>query len=119
MMEERQWSAVELEALALLGLAITPHSDPANGWGYTWQGREWIGPFSTPDAAIHAAFTEARQALQFRNEYAWVVYAQSGEYRQFNGESWVQMDRSQKRYRRDIETSDVEAQARQDWSNDE
>ena len=31
MMEEHQWSLAELQALTLLGLAITPHSDPANG----------------------------------------------------------------------------------------
>jgi hypothetical protein len=119
MMEEHQWSPEELQALALLGLEITPHSDPADGWGYTWQGRAWAGPFPTPDAAIHAAFTEAQQALQFRSEFAWALTAQSGEQRQFTGESWVQVDESQKRYRRDIEASDVEAQARQDWSNDE
>jgi hypothetical protein len=46
-------------------------------------------PFSTPDAAIHAAFAEALQALPFRNEYSWVVAAQPGERRQFNGESWA------------------------------
>ncbi|HKF35442.1 MAG TPA: hypothetical protein VKB35_00970 [Ktedonobacteraceae bacterium] len=118
-MKERQWSADELQALALRGLAITPHSDAANGWGYTWQGRECTCSFPTPDAALHAAFTEAQEALQFRSDYAWVLSAQSGEHRQFNGESWVQVDGSQKRERRDIETSDVEAQARQDWSNDE
>ena len=119
MMEEHQWNPEELQALALLGLEITPHSDPANGWGYIWQERQWTGPFPTPDAAIHAAFTEARHALQFRNKYAWVVSAHPGEHRQFTGESWMQMDGSQKRERRDIETADVEAQARQDWSNDE
>ncbi len=119
MMEEHQWSPEELQALALLGLEIVPHSDPANGWSYTWQGREWTGPFPTSDTAIHAAFIEARQALQFRSDYAWLVSAQPGERRQFNGESWVQVDGSHKRDRRDIETSDVEAQARQDWSNDE
>src|SRR5258708_15145669 len=46
-----------------LGLSITPHSDPAHGWGYTWQGLDWTGPFTTPDAAIHAAFTDALQGL--------------------------------------------------------
>ncbi len=33
MMEEHQWSPDELQALALLGLSITPYSDPAYGWG--------------------------------------------------------------------------------------
>ena len=119
MMEEHQWSPDELQALTLLGLAITPHSDPANGWGYTWQGRDWTGPFPTPDAAIHAAFTEARQALQFKNEYSWVLSAQPGDRWQFNSGNWVQFNGSRKRGLRDIETSDIEEQARQDWSNDE
>ena len=120
MMEEHQWSPEELQALALLGLEITPHSDPANGWGYAWQERDWSGPFPTPDAAIHAAFAEARQALQFKSEYASVTSAQPGERREFKGESRIQAgERPQNRARRDIETSDVEEQARQDWSNDE
>lgn len=119
MMEEHQWSSDELQALTLLGLAITPDSDPANGWGYTWQGRDWTGPFPTPDAAMHAAFTEALQALRLKNEYSWVVAAQPGERWQFNGESWVQIDGSGKRGARDIEAANVEEQARQDWSNDE
>ena len=119
MMGEHQWSSDELQALTLLGLAITPGSDPANGWGYTWWGRDWTGPFPTPDAAIHAAFTEALQALQFRNEHSWVVAAQPGERRLFSGESWVQIDGSRKRGPRDIEAASAEEQARQDWSNDE
>src|SRR6266566_4486143 len=55
------------ELLKQLGLSITPHSDPAHGWGYTWQNRDWVGPFTTPSAALHAAFTEALLALQFRS----------------------------------------------------
>lgn len=43
MMEEHQWSSDEFQALRSLVLAITPHNDPANGWGYTWQGRDWTG----------------------------------------------------------------------------
>jgi hypothetical protein len=119
MMEEHQWSPDELEALALLGLSITPHNDPAYGWGFTWQGRDWTGSFPTPDAAIHAAFAEAQQALQFKSDYSWVLEAQSGERRQFNGENWVQIEGARKRGSRDIETLDAEDQARQDWSNDE
>lgn len=118
-MEERQWSPEELEALALLGLAITPHSDPATGWGYTWQGRDWTGPFPTPDAAMHAAFTAAIDALQFRGEHSWVVSAHPGERWQFNGQGWMRVPEARKKPHRDIETVDVEAQARQDWSNDE
>src|SRR2546428_409701 len=55
------------ELLQQLGLSITPHSDPAHGWGYTWQNRDWVGPFTTPGAALHAAFTEALLALQLRS----------------------------------------------------
>ncbi len=46
--------------LAGLGLAITPHSDPTYGWGYSWQGGEWEGPCGkTPVEAIQAAFDRA------------------------------------------------------------
>jgi predicted DNA-binding transcriptional regulator AlpA len=46
--------------LAGLGLAITPHSDPSYGWGYSWQGGNWEGPCGdTPIAAIQAAFGQA------------------------------------------------------------
>ncbi len=91
---QAKYAALQSEAdtrLSALGLSITPHSDPAYGWGYTWQGRDWTGPFTTPDAALHAAFTEALQALQFRSEYSWVLFAQPGEHWQFNGdgEGWV------------------------------
>ncbi len=121
MMEERQWNPEELQALALLGLSITPHSDPARGWGYTWQDRDWTGPFTTIDAAIHAAFTEASQALLFRSEHSWVPLAQSGEVWRFEGEAgWREIKSGrQVKPRVDIEAADVEEQARQDWSNDE
>ena len=121
MMEERQWNPEELQALTLLGLSITPHSDPAYGWGYTWQGRDWTGPFTTPDAAIHAAFTEALQALLFRSQYSWVLSAQPGEVWRFEGGAgWREVKSGQQgKPRQDIETVDAEAQARQDWSNDE
>ncbi len=46
------------ELLKQLGLSITPHSDPAHGWGYTWQNRDWVGPFTSPQAALHAASEE-------------------------------------------------------------
>ncbi len=45
--------------LARLGLAVTPHSDPSQGWGYSWQGGNWEGPYETPVAAIQAAFDRA------------------------------------------------------------
>jgi hypothetical protein len=123
MMEERQWTPDELQALTVLGLSITPHSDASYGWGYTWQGRDWAGPFTTIDAAIHAAFTEARQAIQFRSTYSWTEFAQPGDRWQFNAdEGWVHVagaDEPRKKKNLDIEAADAEAQARQDWSNDE
>jgi len=59
--------------------------DASPGCGYAWQERDWVGPFPTRDAAIHAAFTEALQALLFRSENSWVLSAQPGERWQFNG----------------------------------
>src|SRR5712692_7222185 len=78
-MEERQWTPQEIQGLAALGLSITPHPDASYGWGYTWQGRDWAGPFSTPGAALHAAFTDVLQALKFRSEYSWVQFAKSAD----------------------------------------
>jgi hypothetical protein len=122
-MAEHQWTPEELQALAALGLAITPHSDASLGYGYTWQGRDWVGPFTTPGAAIHAAFSEALFALQVRSDYSWVLFAQPGERWQFNaGEGWVHVageDETQKKNPLDIEAADAAVQARQDWSNDE
>ena len=122
-MEERQWTPQEIQSLAALGLSITPHSDASLGWGYTWQGRDWAGPFLTPDAAIQAAFTEARQALLFKSNYSWVLFAQPGELWRFDGgEEWVHVageDQPRRKKPLDIEAADAEAQARQDWSNDE
>ncbi len=66
-MAEHPWTPEELQALAALGLSITPHANPRVGWGYTWLNRDWVGPLPTPSAAIHAAFTEARLSLQFRS----------------------------------------------------
>src|SRR6266699_1266174 len=66
-MAEHQWTPGELQALAALGLSITPHRDPAHGWGYTWQNRDRVGPFTSPAAAVHAAFTEALLALKSRS----------------------------------------------------
>ena len=125
MMEERQWNPEELQSLEMLGLAITPHVDASLGWGYAWQEHDWVGPFPTPDAAIHAAFAQALQALLFRSEYSWLLSAQPGERWQFNGEGegWVRVagndEPRKKKPRVDIEASDAEEQARQDWSNDE
>lgn len=79
--------------LAALGLSITPHSDPAHGWGYCWQNRDWVGPFTTPSAALHAAFTDALLAIQFRSDYSWVSFSQAGELWQFKGEGegWMRI----------------------------
>ena len=77
------------EMLKQLGLSITPHSDPAHGWGYTWQNRDWVGPFTTPQAALHAAFTEALLALKFRSAAPFTQ--QAGEIWRFDGpeEGWT------------------------------
>jgi hypothetical protein len=75
------------EKLASFGLFITLHSDPSSGWGYTWHGRDWTGPFPTPEAALHAAFTDAGLSLQFRSDYSWVEFAQSGETWRYGGEA--------------------------------
>jgi hypothetical protein len=120
-MAEHRWTPEELQALAALGLSITPHSDPSYGWGYTWQNRDWAGPFTSPSAAIDAAFTEAMHALQFMSDYSWVLFAQPGERWQFTGDiyGWEQIEELQSKPRRGIDAVDAEAQARQDWSNDE
>jgi len=47
--------------LAGLGLAVTPHSDPSYGWGYSWFGGNWDGPYPTQVDAIQAAFERADQ----------------------------------------------------------
>ena len=88
-MAERQWTSEELQALAALGLSITPHSDPSVGWGYTWLNRDWVGPLPTPGAAIHAAFTEALLALQFRSAAPFTQ--QIGELWRWDGdgEGWM------------------------------
>jgi len=74
-----------------LGLSITPHSDPAHGWGYTWQNRDWVGPFTSPQAALHAAFTEALLALQLRSAAPFTQ--QAGELWRFDGpeEGWFRI----------------------------
>jgi len=51
-----------LAALDTFGLKISMH-DAYDGWGYTWLYGEWTGPFSSPLAATHAAFTAAQLAL--------------------------------------------------------
>jgi hypothetical protein len=77
------------ELLQQLGLSITPHSDASLGWGYAWQGRDWVGPFTTPAVALHAAFTEALLALQFRSAAPFTQ--QAGELWRFDGqeEGWT------------------------------
>ncbi len=52
-MAEHQWTSDELQALAALGLSITPHSDPSYGWGYTWQNRDWAGPLKPRQDLLH------------------------------------------------------------------
>src|SRR5258708_13685860 len=95
-MAEHQWSPEELQALVALGLSITSHSDLNHGWGYTWQGRDWVGPFTTPAAALYAAFTEALLALQFRSNYSWVQFAKSCDLWRSDGggEGWRRVGES-------------------------
>lgn len=60
-----------LQFLRSVGLAITPHSDPSYGWGFTWlvfehKGKQvgsWLGPYDTQEEAIQAAFAEARRGV--------------------------------------------------------
>jgi hypothetical protein len=56
--EELTWTRLEQ-----LGLAITQRQEPAAGWGYTWRGRKWQGPYETPIAALEAAFSRAIDSL--------------------------------------------------------
>src|SRR6266436_6375580 len=89
-MAEHQWTPEELQALAALGLSITPHADANLGWGYTWLNRDWVGPLPTPGAAIHAAFTNALLAMQFASDYSWVLFAQPGDVFRFDGgQEWT------------------------------
>jgi len=83
-MVEHQWNPKELQVLAALGLSITPHRDPAHGWGYTWQNRDWVGPFTSPAAAVHAAFTEALLALKSRSPAPFTQ--QAGELWRWDGQ---------------------------------
>ncbi|MHB8596680.1 MAG: helix-turn-helix domain-containing protein [Ktedonobacteraceae bacterium] len=50
--------------LAGLGLSITPHSDPSYGWGYSWFGGDWDGPYPTSVDALRAAFELADAKAQ-------------------------------------------------------
>ena len=52
--------------LPTLGLTITLHDDRARGWGYTWQGRSWQGPYLTQTGAVQAAFEDAVCAIYER-----------------------------------------------------
>ncbi len=48
-----------LALLQTLGLTITLHDDRERGWGYTWQGGSWQGPYLTQIDAVQAAFEDA------------------------------------------------------------
>jgi hypothetical protein len=48
-----------LVLLQTLGLTITLHDDRTSGWGYTWQGQSWQGPYLTQTDAVQAAFEVA------------------------------------------------------------
>jgi len=64
--------------LEQLGHTITtPESDP-RGYGYTWRGRHWVGPFQGEYAALKAAFDEAIGIMNTERPFA-----------QVNGELWM------------------------------
>jgi hypothetical protein len=75
-----------LAFLAGLGLAVTPHSDPGQGWGYTWFGGNWDGPYPTPIDAIRAAFELADRKAQRLSDMPFPTYA--GELFWWDGEEW-------------------------------
>jgi len=72
--------------LAGLGLAITPHSDPSYGWGYTWFGGDWDGPYPTPVEAIKAAFETADKKAQRLRDMPFPTHP--GELYWWDGEEW-------------------------------
>jgi hypothetical protein len=72
--------------LAGLGLAVTPHSDPAYGWGYTWFGGDWEGPYPTPVDAIRAAFENTEKKAQRLREMPFPTHA--GALYWWDGEAW-------------------------------
>lgn len=75
-----------LTFLAKLGLAVTPHSDPSHGWGYTWFGREWDGPYPTPVDAIRAAFQLVDKNAQLLRDMPSPTFP--GELFWWDGEEW-------------------------------
>jgi hypothetical protein len=57
-------NAEEQQGFQRAGLAITPmDNDLQKGWGYRWRGAVWTGPYSTPDDALLAAFTDANEQI--------------------------------------------------------
>ena len=52
--EELTWTQLER-----MGLSITQRQAPTLGWGFTWRGRTWEGPYKTRIAAVEAAFSRA------------------------------------------------------------
>lgn len=76
------------QLLERLGLSITPHSNPNLGYGYIWQGHDWIGPFGSKENALHAAFTNALIAIQAYSSKAPLFGAQKGDIWQWDGKKW-------------------------------
>jgi hypothetical protein len=56
--EELTWTQLER-----MGLSITQRQAPTLGWGFTWRGRNWEGPYKTRIAALEAAFSRAIDIL--------------------------------------------------------
>jgi hypothetical protein len=50
-----------VEALAHIGISITPHGPAGSGWGWSIQSekiiRDWDGPYPTPAAAVEAVLS--------------------------------------------------------------
>lgn len=72
--------------LAELGLAVTPHSDPSSGYGYSWFGGAWEGPYPSPVDAIRAAFELADKKAQRLREMPFPTMR--GELYWWDGEEW-------------------------------
>lgn len=72
--------------LAGLGLAITPHSDPDVGWGYSWFDGDWNGPYPSPIDTIKVAFEQAEAKSQRLSNMPFPT--QYGELFWWDGEDW-------------------------------
>ena len=72
--------------LAGLGLSVTPHSDPNNGFGYTWFNGDWEGPYDSPVDAIRVAFEVADKKAQRLRDMPFPTHP--GELHWWDGQEW-------------------------------